>query len=193
MRSAEARLYRASWQDGSVDLVSGVAVMAIGAGYWTDLVVASAVVPPLALVSWLALRRLVVEPRVGRVEFRRDRRERSRRELRWSLALGTLALAAVVVVAVLAGGASVRGTTTGDLVDALPAVLLAVLAVAAAGLIRSPRFAWYGGLLLVAGAAAVLTGTGPGPALVAAGAVVAAAGTVLLTRLVVDAREAEAR
>ncbi|MCB2175686.1 MAG: hypothetical protein KQH57_07755 [Actinomycetales bacterium] len=190
MSSPEARLYRASWADGSLDLVAGAAVIVIGAGYWTDLVVASIVVPPLALVAWQVLHRRVVEPRAGRVEFRRERRERSRRELGWSVGLGVAAL--VAVLAVLGAGVAARGAFPGDLVDALPATLLAVLAVVAAGLTRSPRFAWYGALLLAAGAGAVLTGTGPGLTLVLAGAVVAATGAVLLARLVADAREDEA-
>ena len=190
MRSPETRLFRASWADGALDLVAGVAVMATGAGYWMDLVAASVVVPPLALVAWLVLHRLVVEPRAGRVEFRRERRERSRRELRWLLGLGVAVL--VAVLAVLGGGVA-RGALHGDLVDALPATLLAVLAVATAGLTRSPRFAWYGALLLAAGAGAVLTGTGPGPTLVLAGAVVTTVGAVLLARLVVEAREVEVR
>jgi hypothetical protein len=152
-------------------------------------VVASVVVAPLALVAWQVLHRRVVEPRAGRVEFRRARRERSRRELRWSLWLGLATLAAVL--AVLGVGVSARGALPGDLVDALPAVLLAIPAVVAAGLTRSPRFAWYGALLLLAGAGAVLTGTGPGPTLVLAGTVVTAIGTVLLARLVSEAREDE--
>lgn len=182
MSSPEVRLYQASWADGSLDLVAGAAVTMIGVGYWTDLVVASIVVPPLALVAWQLLHRRVVEPRSGRVEFRRDRRERSRRELGWSVVLGVGAFA--TVLAVLGTGLAARGAAVGDLVDALPATLLAPLAVVAAGLTRTPRFAWYGPLLLAAGAAAVLTQTGPGPALVLAGAVVVAIGAVLLARLV---------
>lgn len=190
MSSLEARLYRASWADGSLDVVAGAAVIMIGAGYWWDLVMASIVAPPLALVAWQVLHRYVVEPRAGRVEFRQERRQRSRRELRWSLALGSAVLVAVLVG--LGAGVAAHGPANDDMVDALPATLLAVLAAVAAGLTRSPRFAWYAILLLAAGVVAVLTGTGPGPALVVAGALVAAIGTVLLARLVAQAREDEA-
>jgi hypothetical protein len=180
LRTPEARLYRSSWADGSLDLVSGIGLIVIGIGYSLDLVVLTAMVPPLGLVAWLLLRSRVIEPRIGRIEWRGDRRERTARETAATAVIGVVALLIAVgaMIAVRANGLS-----SADAVDGLPAVLTALLALAAAVLTRSPRFAWYAALLVVGGVLTVVLGTGPDLPLVICGGVAATVGGVLLARV----------
>ncbi len=185
LRTPEQRLYQASWSDGSLDLVGGVGTMVIGVGYVTDVVVATALVPPLAFTAWLLLRARVVRPRAGRAEPRRARRRRSRRELTWTVGVGVTLL----VLAAIAG--SVLGSATpSTAVDGLPALLMALLALAAGALTRSPRFAWYAAALVAAGVVTVLLGTGAGMPLIVGGAVATVAGGILLAAFLADTRDA---
>jgi hypothetical protein len=186
LRTPEERLYQASWSDGSLDLVGGVATMVIGLGYVTDIVVATALAPPLAFTAWLLLRARVVRPRAGRAQPRQARRERSRRELTWTFGVGvTLLVLAAIAASVL------RSATPTAAVDGLPALLMALLSLAAAALTRSPRFAWYAATLVAAGVVTVLLGTGPGMPLIVGGGVATVAGGVLLAAFLADTREVE--
>ncbi len=185
IRSAETRLYAGSWADGSLDLVAGAAVVLIGAGYVVEQPLVPVVVAPLALVAWPLLRQRVVEPRAGRVEFRRERRQRSTRETAWAVGLGAGCLVLVAVIALVARRGDLAAS---DAVDGLPAVLMALAAGMGAVLTRSPRFFWYGLVLVAAAVVTVLAGGGPGLPLVVGGAVVVATGGSLLNRLLAEAR-----
>jgi hypothetical protein len=184
LRTPEARLYRSTWSDGSIDLIAGFSVVAIGISYLFDLVFLTAIVPPVALVGWMVLRARVVEPRAGRAALRRDRRERARGELAVTAVVGVIALLAALV-AVWAVRADLL--STADAVDALPAVLVALLALAAAVLTRSPRFIWYAVILVLGGVLTVVLGTGPAMPLLVGGAAAALTGGVLLGRLLAQA------
>ncbi|MEJ2068973.1 MAG: hypothetical protein P8X58_00965 [Syntrophobacterales bacterium] len=189
MRSPEVRLFQAYWDDGTLDLLAGGAVVLMGVGYMLELFLAEVIVLPLALAVWAVLRKWLVEPRAGYVEFSRRRRERTRHEL-----LATVAVGAGVLVLFLALVVLVRGGTAvlGAYVDALPALLLALLAAVTGMLTRAWRFAVYAGVLAVAGAGTVVAGTGPGLALVVGGLIVWGVGMVLLVRFLAASRRFEA-
>jgi hypothetical protein len=181
----ETRLYADAWADGSLDLVAGAAVVLIGAGYLVDQPLVPIVVAPVALVSWLWLKQRIVEPRTGRVEFRRERRRSTTREAAWALGFGAGCTTLVVVLALVAR----RGDlVASDAVDGLPAVLVALAAGVGAILTRSARFAWYGLVLVVAAVGTVLAGGGPGLPLLVGGAVVVVTGGALLRRLLAESR-----
>jgi predicted small integral membrane protein len=183
-RSPEARLFRSSWDDGTLDLVAGGVVVAIGVGYLVEFFLLQVVVIPLAFVVWFALRRRIVEPRAGYVELSRSRRDRSRVELVWAACAGLGLLALVGFVAVRAGGTdSLRND-----VDALPSVLVGLAALVASALTRALRFAGYGVFLVLAGVGTVLADTGPGLPIAAGGVVVLVAGGVLLARFLTESR-----
>lgn len=184
-QSPEARLFALFWDDGTLDLLAGGAVVLMGLGYVFDQPLVEVVVLPLALTAWAILRKRVVQPRAGYVEFTRARRERTGRELLGALAagVGLLALTLAVLLEVRDGPAGVRG-----FVDAVPALLLALGAVVAAGLTRAWRFGAYAGLLAAAGLGTVLADTGPGLPLVAGGLVAWATGAVLLVRFLSASR-----
>jgi hypothetical protein len=184
-QSPEARLFASFWDDGTLDLLTGGAVALIGVGYVFDAPLVEVIVLPLALAAWAIVHKRVVEPRTGYVEFTRERRARTGRGLLGALALGAglLALAVVAVLQVRDWPADPRG-----FVDALPALLIALGAVVAAGLTRAWRFGLYAGLLAAAGLVTVLVGTGPGAPLVAGGLVAWGTGVVLLVRFLAASR-----
>jgi hypothetical protein len=184
-QSPEVRLFRSYWEDGTLDLVAGASVVLIGFTYVFEQHVFVGVVLPLALVAWMVVRRWVVEPRAGYVEFSRSRRERSGREVVGALAAGT----GLLILALL-GAMGVRsgGLVPGDAVDALPALLIALGAGVAAGLTRAPRFGVYAALFVAVGAVTVWLGAAPGWPLAVGGFVTLASGTVLLARFLAASR-----
>lgn len=187
-RSLESRLFQAYWGDGTLDLVGGFAVVLIGLDYLFEQFLLLAVTVPLAFVGWLVLRKRVVEPRAGYVAFARQRRQRSARELVGAVALGFGFLALFLALSVRARDVVLAGQNT---VDAVPAALIALGAVVAAGLTRAWRFAAYAGLIAAGGVATVLLGTGPAMPLLTGGVIVSATGAVLLARFVGESRRFE--
>lgn len=189
VRSPETRLFQAFWDDGTLDLLGGGAVVLMGVGYMLELFLAEVIVLPLAMAMWLVLRKWVVEPRAGYVEFSRRRRERARHELATTVAVGVGALALVLALVVLVRRGGAMG---GAYVDALPALLVALLAAVTSALTRAWRFMGYAGVLTVAGMATVVAGTGPGLALVVGGLIIWGVGLVLLVRFFAASRRFEA-
>jgi len=187
--SPETRLFRAHWQDGTLDLVAGGSVLLIGIGYLFEQMLAEIVVVPLALAAWVILRRRVVEPRAGHVQFARLRRRRSARELLATVVVG-IGLGALCVALVLRARAA--APTISDAVDAVPALLVAVAALVAAGLTRTWRFALYALVIAAAAAGAVLLEAGPAMPLLLGGAIVAGTGGLLLARFMAECRRGEA-
>jgi len=158
----------------------------IGLTYVFERLVWVALIAPLALVSWSWVRRRVVVPRTGYVEFSRTRRERSGREMSAIIGVGVGALALVAFGAIqLAGGGPAH------LVAGFPAVLLAMCAAVAGGLTRARRFGVYGLVFMAAAAATVVLETDPGWPIVGAGLVIWAAGSVLLGRFLSASRRFE--
>lgn len=189
IRSPETRLFQAYWDDGTLDLLAGGAVVLIGVGFMLELFLAEVVVLPLALAMWAVLRKRLVEPRAGYVEFSRRRRERTRHELLATVLVGAGVLALALALAVLVR----RGMSIpGAYVDALPASLVAVPAVLTSALTRAWRFVGYAAVLVVAGAGTVVAGTGPGLPLVVGGLVAWSVGLVLLLRFLAASRRYEA-
>lgn len=188
-QSPEARLFRSYWEDGTLDLVAGASVVMIGFTYVLEQHVFVGVVVPVALVAWMVVRRRVVEPRAGYVEFSRSRRGRSGREV-----LGALAAGTGLLVLTLLGTIGLRSGSLvpGDAVDALPALLIALGAGVAAGLTRAPRFGVYAALFVAVGAATVWLGVAPGWPLAVGGLVTAASGAVLLARFLAASRRFQA-
>ncbi|MEJ2503911.1 MAG: hypothetical protein P8177_11470 [Gemmatimonadota bacterium] len=183
-RTPETRLFQAYWEDGTLDLVGGVALAIIGLSYVLELHVLVGLVLPVALLVGWGIRRRVVEPRAGYVEFSRPRRERSERQLVGAFTVGLGLLAVVVLVAV-------RGVEGAAFVDGLPAVLIAVGLGLVGWLTGSGRFGAYAALFLGLGAVTLLLGTAPGWPLVVGGAVVGLSGAVLFGRFLSASRRFE--
>jgi len=183
MSGAEERVYRAYWQDGTMDLFAGLIAGTIGIAWLLDLVWLGPIAPVLLVPFWALLRRRVVEPRLGRVRFRPERTRRIRR--------GHLALLAVGLVA-LSAGLGLYVTTreaapvewTRRLVPALPAALLGLGCAVAALAFGLPRLGGYAVVFLLAGLSVAAADLDPGWALLGGGVATALAGVALLARFV---------
>ncbi len=177
----EARVFRAYWQDGVLDLLAGLGVVLIGLGWLAGFPLAGVVVPPIALVTWPILRSRITGPRLGRVRFGPDRRFEMRHGL---IAVVSLGVVLCGFVATRVYGA--RGTS--DLVrwlaPGIPALILMLLSLSSAAALKLPRFAAYAVGFAVAALAVSVLDADPGWALAAGGLVAAIHGAFLLARFV---------
>jgi len=183
----ERDLFRSFWDDGLLDILTGMALLLAGVGWQSEIGALAVVQAPLWIVLWGPLRRLVVEPRAGFVRFSLARRKRITCGLAATLALG-VGLFAVVVLAALVVRERGAPPTLGQAVDGLPAILVAVAAMLAGLLTGARRFHAYA-LGLVAGAAVtVVFALGPAFPLVVVALAVIAVGVTLLGRFLRAAR-----
>jgi len=179
----ERSSFRSRWKDGSVDLFGGLGVLAIGAGWEMGLYWAPAVIAPVLIALWVPLRKAVVEPRLGRVVFRQERRDKGARGTRNTLFLGLLALVAVALFqAVEINSAGGLGPWAARWAAALPCVLLAIPALLTATLTTVSRFVLHAGVLLLTATVATPAGLEPGVQLIIAGAIISVAGLYLFAR-----------
>lgn len=177
----EADLFRTYWDDGLLDLVCGVAVLAIGIGWWFHQVVLAAVAPALIWLLWAPLRRKLVEPRAGYVEFSQARETRIRRNL-WLTALlgvGSFLLGIGAFVYVQSQGMDARYI---QIIPAVPAALLAGGAFIGAQHTGAQRFMVYGVVLLVAAGLTAVYDLGPAVPMLIGGVVVTLSALILLIR-----------
>lgn len=86
----ERRIVRTYWDDGLLDILSGIVVVLIGIAWHFDLVPLGAVTPAMVVPFWKPLRRWITQPRLGHVEFLDAQTERYRSFLIWSFWIGCL-------------------------------------------------------------------------------------------------------
>jgi hypothetical protein len=183
----ESKLFGGYWDDGLLDIFSGVAVLGVGIFWLADLVVLGAVAPAVLVPLWAPLRKAYVEPRAGRVEFSEARTHKTRRWLAGTIWLGIGTL-------LLFGGLYWRwATQPGDLLRAaipgLPAVLISFLAVLTAVALGVPRFLGYAAILVTCGFGVAIAATEPGVAMAVGGLLILLIGArrfVRFLRLEVD-------
>jgi len=179
----ERQSYRSRWQDGLLDLTGGLGVLAVGGSWTCELFWGVGFIAPVLIVLWLLLRRRVVEPRIGKVRFRLERRESERSGIQGSLLFGVGLLAMVLVIQLFRmrseGGVD---AWVSDWIAALPSVLLALMALAAAALTGLGRFVAYAGVLLATATVATPLGMEPGAQMAISGAVITVVGLFLFAR-----------
>lgn len=174
------RVYKAYWQDGSVDLFAGIGALCIGIAWITDTVVLGPIAPVIIISLWVPFRRRLIEPRLGHVRFDVARRRRLRRAHLVMFAIGCLAL--LLGVATFFHFRGERADWLHDVIPALPGVLLGVGAVQAAFMFDMPRFAFYAIGFVLGGVGVAVAGIDPGWSLLAGGVIATIAGAVLLAR-----------
>lgn len=174
----ENHLFRQYWDDGLLDLLSGIGLLLIGGAWTLDLVPLAAAVPAILLPFWVVLRRRIVEPRAGVVEFSAAREHRTTRLLSGSAWLGAGVLLAMVAMYLILP--SDPGPLLPVLTPALPAVLLALPAALVGLGLGLPRFLAYATLLVACGAVVVMASLPPATAMFVTGLVVVANGARLL-------------
>jgi len=185
----EAELFKTWWDDGLLDLFFGLGLLTIGIGWWFDQAVLAAVAPALLWIWVMPLRKAVVEPRAGYVEFSRARQQHAHRNLRITLllGLGTFLLGVGLFFYVQSQGPS-GGMDAGQfkvlqkIIPALPAALLAIGAFIGAQFTGAQRFVVYGMVLLVAAGLTLVYDLGPAVPMLVGGTVITLSGMVLLIR-----------
>lgn len=182
----EARAFRAYWEDGLLDLLCGFALLAVGAGWWWHYAVVSAVVPALLVPLWAPLRRVLVLPRAGFVEFSRTRQVKTLRGLTtiFILCLAVFLLGVGTFLYLKANRSTGSMPGLSSAIAGLPAALLGIGALVVARLTEARRFDGYGLLLLLLAGVTIGFQSGPAMPMLAGGAVVALSGSVRMTRFV---------
>lgn len=189
MQSIEARVFRAWWDDGQLDLFLGVGTLGVATFWAVDLVALGAVVPGFLAVLWTPIRKALIEPRAGWVEFCTPRLAGSRRKLLAILAAGVGTLVAFAIAVYLESAGIVE--LAADFSAAIPGVLMGLMGLIVAVGLRIGRFLWYAGVFVVAAMALAPAGYEPEVAMAAAGAIVTASGVSLLARFFWRSRLAE--
>jgi hypothetical protein len=175
----EKRLFQHYWDDGLLDLFVGLATLAVGLCWAFDLVAIGAVIPALLTPFWTLLRRKLVEPRAGLVEFSDSRVSENRKMLIYSIILG---LGMFGTFLILHARVPDLGALPGLVIPAVPALLLALLALIAGLWLGLPRFVGYAAAFCAAGIIVALADARPEIAFFAGAVVVLANGARLLTR-----------
>jgi len=176
----ERGAYRSRWRDGTLDLIGGIGVLLVGAAWWVDLYWLAPAAVPLLIVIWAGVRRRVVEPRIGRVRFGRERREREASGLRVSVLLGVLLLLVLILVWAFRDGGG--PTVPRAWVSGLPVSLLGLMALVGGLMTGLVRFAGYALALVGVGVIGALSGMEPAPQMLIGGCIVTLAGAALLFR-----------
>lgn len=176
----ERRVVRNYWDDGLVDLLSGIGVLLVGIAWQCNLVALGAVAPAMLIPFWKPLRKQITEPRLGYVEFSDAQERRQRRFLVWTVGAGCLAFAVAIgfyfFVNLSDGGPAAR-----NWVAALPACLIGGLAASVSLVILVPRFLFYGIGFAMAGVVVVLLDWEPGVAMIAGSVLVLLYGSIRLS------------
>ncbi len=180
----ESRVYRAYWQDGSLDLFAGLAAAVIGIAWIFDLVALGPLAPVVAIPAWSVFRKQVVEPRLGYVRFDEKRRSRMRRAHVSLIALGCGALLLGLATYFFVRTDHSDQDWVGATVPALPGVLVGIAAALSAWMFSIPRLALYSMPFVVAGLVVAILGADPGWALLLGGLVSALCGGALVVRFV---------
>lgn len=178
--SLEHRAFHSFWNDGLLDLMLGLVLLVMGLAWWQDVAVLGAIFPPACVFMWRPLRRRLVEPRMGFVEFGEDRQLKTR-SFRFGLT-GFFAGAMVLgmLVFLLWNNAVLR--QPAEWIDGFPLVLLALPAAGFALFTGCRRFYFYAILLLASALSLVIQGIEPHAGLLASGVVITLSGAFVLTR-----------
>jgi MFS family permease len=164
--SLEREVYRGRFDDGLLDLCVGVGLLGIGLAWLAGHVALTGVFPALMIPVWLVLRKRITEPRVGRVEFSKERRRAERRGLSQALGAGI-----GVFVLALAAAAWIRGgaSAPGGWAPLIPSLLVGLALVIVSALIGAWRFAAYSVTLVALAGLVTWLGGEPGTYLALAG------------------------
>ncbi len=187
----ERRLFRHHWDDGLLDVLSGVGLLGLGVCWTVDLISLGAIVPAMLAPFWAPLRRTLVEPRAGLVEFTDERVGQNRRWLTGSALLGVMVLAVSVVLALRTAPDPTDLLPT--IAPALPALLIGLLALIASLMLGLPRFMLSAALIGTGGLVVAVTDSRPEAAMIAGGLLVLSSGAWRFVRFLrLDAESVKA-
>lgn len=175
----ESGIVRTYWNDGLLDILSGMGVLLIGIAWLCDLPVMGAIAPPLLIPLWKPLRNKLTDPRLGSVEFSDRQETRNRSFMIFSMAAGLLSCLLAVVVYFRVSQADSEFDLR-RVVQALPAILLGIMAFMTARITSLSRFDIYAVALIILGCSSGLLQTGPAWPLVIGGTLILLSGVLAL-------------
>jgi hypothetical protein len=178
----EQKAYQSWWNDGLLDAIAGLGITGIGFSWLIDMTVLGAVFPAVLVTLWQPLREKFIEPRLGYVEFSRERKTNIRKFNLLLLMAGVLMLMLGLVVYFFFESAVSKQDVSW--IAALPAILIALPAFAFALHAGSLRFALYGLVLFGLGLVTAILDWHPGWPMLMGGIVVLAIGIHVLLKFV---------
>lgn len=184
LKNLERKAFQSFWDDGLLDTMVGAAITLIGFSWWQDMVALGAVFPALCVSMWYPLRRKLIEPRLGYVEFS-GKRELKSRSFRFGMIVfmtGTIMFGAVMYLFWNSGAMP----DLREMVAGFPAALIAMMAIPFAIFTGCRRFFAYAAIMLITGATTVLMDLRPGPPMLAGGMIIAVMGLALLLKFMAD-------
>jgi vacuolar-type H+-ATPase subunit I/STV1 len=186
LRNLEHRAYQRAYSDGIIDLFVGISLVWIGSAWmWLpDIAGLAGIFPAVFAPMVIATRKSFVENRAGYVRWSEPRRNREHRTLVLALIFGVLLFLAAMVAYFVFDHRLSNGDVTDSIAPAVLAWILAILSLLIAYLLDAWRFLAYTAVLAVGGLIAALESANPGAPLLAAGAVMTIAGTIMLVQFV---------
>jgi len=180
LEKLERNAFRSYWDDGLLDLLAGLCLVAIGASWWKDAAVLGAVFPAVAFSMWYPLRKRLIEPRLGYVEFsgKRELKARSFKQGMTSFLSGTTLLGLAVFYYWNSG----QFPELREFVPGVPATILALMAFPFGIFTGCRRYFVYAAALIAAALVTVFMHTRPGPPIFGAGVAVTVSGLALMIR-----------
>jgi len=180
----EDNLLRRSWDDGLLDLFSGIGLLLIGIAWQLDLVPLGAIGPALLVPRWNPVRDGFIVPRAGYAEPGPRTRDRMTRGMVMLISAGVVSFVLGIALFVLVRGEAgvPAALSAAHLVPALPAVLIAGGAILAGRAFAVPRFYAYALVLVVAAGATIALELGPAAPMLAGGVFATMGGVVFLAR-----------
>lgn len=176
----ERKAFKGFWNDGLLDLMVGLVVLVVGISWWQDVAVLGAVFPAVCFSMWYPLRRRLVEPRMGYVEFSGERELKVRTFRHGLVAFFTGSMLFGVVVFLLWNGGVLPRPATW--IAGFPLLLTAIPALFFALFTNCRRFVVYALVMLLAAVTVIVRGWPPHVGLIASGVFITAMGMFILGR-----------
>ena len=180
IKKFESNAFRSFWDDGLLDLMIGLAVLMVGISWWQDVAVLGAIFPAVCASMWYPLRKRLVEPRMGYVEFSGDRELKVRSFRHGLIAFFTGTMAFGVIVFVLWNGDVLP--RPAEWIAGFPLVLIGIPAVFFAFFTKCKRYAVYALVLFLAGVEVIYQGWDPHVGLIASGIFITVFGLFILVQ-----------
>ena len=180
MNLLERKVFQHYWNDGLLDVFAAIGIFLIGVSWLRDFPVGAVFVPALLVPFWNPVRRKVIEPRLGFVDFTEARERRNQHILKLVMYFGIAVLILAIELYFVRDSLPVEPTVA--LIAGLPAFLLALLAIFTAALVGSTRFFAYALILVLTGVSGALLDWTPGLILAVAGGIMLVIAGSLLFR-----------
>jgi Ca2+/Na+ antiporter len=180
VRSMEKSAFRSFWNDGLLDLMLGLVILAVGLSWWQEVAVMGAIFPAVCVSMWTPLRKRLVEPRMGYVEFsgERELKVRSFRHGLIAFFAGTMMLGAAIYML----WNRERIPEPAVWIAGFPLVLIGIPALFFAFFTQCRRYVFYAAILLLAAVQVVAMGLEPHEGLIASGIVITLCGAYIFFR-----------